>query len=88
MGLKLTDVPSGERIFIDTNIFLYSAFGHPTLGNICKDFLKRTQRKEIEGFSSDFVLNEVFHKLMIAEVASNLRLDGRNASSIIKKRPK
>ena len=87
MGLKLSEVPSGERIFIDTNIFLYSAFEHPAFGNTCREFLKRTQKKEMAGFSSDFVLNEVFHKLMIAEVANNLGLDRRNAVSIIKKKP-
>ena len=85
--MRLSEIPSGERIFIDTNIFLYSAFGHPTFDLACKEFLKRVQKCEITGFSSDSVLNEVFHKLMVAEVADNLDLDGRNAVSIIKKRP-
>ena len=83
----LSEIPSGESIFIDTNIFLYSAFEHPVFGNICKDFLKRTQKREIAGFSSDFVLNEAFHKLMIAEVANNLEIDGIKAVGIIKRKP-
>jgi len=36
MGLKLRELPANEEIFIDANIFLYSAFKHPVLGNNCK----------------------------------------------------
>jgi len=36
MGLKLSELPANEEIFIDANIFLYSAFKHPVLGNNCK----------------------------------------------------
>ena len=85
--MMLSEAPYGERIFIDTNIFLYSAFEHPAFGDICKDFFKRTQKKEIIGFSSDFVLNEVFHKLMVAEIADSLGLDGRKAVNIIRRNP-
>ena len=36
MGLKLRELPANEEIFIDANIFLYSAFKHPVFGNNCK----------------------------------------------------
>lgn len=85
--MKLLEIQSGKRIFIDANIFLYSAFDHPIFGVACKEFLERTLNREIIGFSSDFALNEVFHKIMIAEVASSQGIETKNAVSIIKKRP-
>jgi hypothetical protein len=49
MGLKLRELPANEEIFIDANIFLYSAFKHPVFGNKCKNFLIRIEKEEIYG---------------------------------------
>jgi predicted nucleic acid-binding protein len=38
----------------------------------------------MKGCVSDFVLNEVFHKLMVAEVTKNLTMSTREAISYIK----
>lgn len=84
----LSQIPSGERIFIDANIFLYSVFEHAVYGKSCKDFLKRVENDEIKAFTSDLVLNEVFHKLMIAEIAELEGIETNNAARIIKKQPK
>ena len=64
MGLILSQLQPGERVFIDTNIFLYAVFEHSAYGKSCRDFLKRVEKDELLGFASDLVLNEVFHKLM------------------------
>jgi predicted nucleic acid-binding protein len=85
--LKLLEIPKGESIFIDSNIFLYSAFEHPIIGDICKKFLQLIESDEIKGFTSDFVLNEVFHKLMIAEVADRRGTMLRKVPAIIKREP-
>ncbi|MEA2074269.1 MAG: PIN domain-containing protein [Euryarchaeota archaeon] len=87
MGLKLGGLLPDEKVFIDANIFLYSAFQHPVLGNNCKDFLVRVEKGEIIGHTSDFVLNEVFHKLMIAEVVKKFEKTAKQAISLIKKKP-
>ncbi len=84
----LSQVPSGERIFIDANIFLYSAFEHAVYGKSCNDFLKRAENNEIKAFTSDLALNEVFHKLMIAEIAELEGIETNNAARIIKRQPK
>ena len=68
MGLKLSQLPCGESIFLDANIFLYSAFDHPVFGGACRDLLARVDREEVHGYCSAFVLNEVFHKLMMSEI--------------------
>ncbi len=66
MGLNLSDIPDRTVIYVDANIFLFSAFKHPLYGDVCKEFLMR-----MEGYActSDYSLNEVFHKLMIAETS-------------------
>lgn len=37
---------SGERYFVDTNIFLYAIQAHPEFGGQCKEILKRIDRGE------------------------------------------
>ncbi len=87
MELKLDDLMSDAKVFIDANIFLYSAFKHPVFGNKCKDFLVRIEKGEINGNTSDYVLNEVFHKLMIAEVVKKFTKTAKQAIILIKKKP-
>jgi predicted nucleic acid-binding protein len=87
VGLKLSEIPDGEKAFIDSNIFLYSAFDHPTFGRICRDLLTRVENKEIKGCSSDYVLKAVFHKIMVAEIASVYGVEARKAKKLFKERP-
>jgi predicted nucleic acid-binding protein len=87
MGLKLSDLLVDGKVFIDANIFLYSAFQHPVFGSTCKDFLVRVEKSEISGNTSEYVLNEVFHKLMIAEVVKTFTQTAKQAVSLIKKKP-
>lgn len=86
MELDLRDF--NGRIYIDTNIFLYSAFNHPDFGESCKIFLERVDLGKIEGYVSDFVLNEVFHKLMVAEVTKKFTMSTGEAISYIRGNPK
>ena len=69
------------------NIFLYSVFEHPAYGKSCRGFLKHVENDEIKGFTSDLVLNEVFHKLMIADIAEIEGIEARNVAGLIKRRP-
>ena len=46
--MKLSQLPDGESIFLDANIFQYSAFDHPTFGGACKDFLARVDQEEVQ----------------------------------------
>jgi uncharacterized protein len=87
VGLILSQVPPDERVFIDTNIFLYSVFEHAIYGKSCREFLKRVENGEIKGFASDLVLNEVFHKLMVAEIAEIEGIDANNVTRLIKREP-
>ena len=55
MGLNLNQVPSGTRIFIDSNIFLYIFLKHPKFEETCQRFIKRTETMDIEGIVDEFV---------------------------------
>ncbi len=85
--MRLSEIPHGEKVFIDANIFLYSAFDHPTFGEPCKAFLDKADEGKVTGYSSELVVNEVFHKLTIAEAASKLGVDAKKAAATIKRRP-
>lgn len=84
----LGSLSHGSKIFIDANIFLYSIFGHPTLKPQCKEFLLKVENGVYESVTSTLVLNEVMHKLMLAEVAKIKRLSSeRDALRLIKEQP-
>ena len=85
--MKLSQLPDGESIFLDANIFLYSAFDHPTFGGACRDFLIRVNQEEVHGYCSAFVLNEVFHKLMMSEIVDRFGVQAGAANNLFKQRP-
>jgi predicted nucleic acid-binding protein len=87
VGLSFVRIPSGTRVYVDANIHLYSAFKHPVYGTSCRDLLIRIDEGNVYGYTSDFVLDEVLHKLMIAEVAKNYTKSVRGAVAYIKKNP-
>jgi len=84
MGLNLSDIPDRTVIYVDANIFLFSAFKHPLYGDVCKEFLLR-----MEGYActSDYSLNEIFHKLMIAETSKKFAIRPKEVIFFIKKNP-
>ncbi len=84
MGLKLSAVPEGTEIYIDANILLFSAFKHPSYGELCKNFLIKIENSAC---TSDFTLNEVFHKLMLAEVSKRFDVKPKDAVALIKQNP-
>jgi len=85
--MRLEKVPSGCKVFIDTNIFLYDIAGHPVYGGSCKRFLKRLEIREIVGVTSVVVLNELLHKLILGEVSKRKGLTLSQGMEYIKKNP-
>ena len=65
---KIFAIPSGEKILFDTNIFIYSALDHPRYGDICTNLIYEVESGEIGGYIPTIVLNELLHRLMIAEI--------------------
>jgi predicted nucleic acid-binding protein len=60
----LPNVPSHSFIFIDANIFVYGLTGQ------CRQFLDRCLREEVTGITLLETVNEVTHRLMLAEALS------------------
>ena len=62
----LAAIPSGSRVFIDANIFVYHFTSTP-LTAACTAFLKRVEVGDLGGITSVIALAEVAHRLMILE---------------------
>jgi predicted nucleic acid-binding protein len=62
--LRLDEIPSGSRIFVDSTIFIYHFAGASTA---CRTLLERCEGGDLKGLTSTVVLAEVAHRLMIVE---------------------
>lgn len=63
----LPHLPAHSFIVIDANIFLYGLSGQSTE---CRQFLDRALREEVTGIALFETVNEVTHRLMLAEALS------------------
>jgi len=48
--MNFLDIPEGESVFIDANVFVYAFAADPTLGPPCRDLVERIGRKEHEAY--------------------------------------
>jgi predicted nucleic acid-binding protein len=81
-------LPVSSNVFIDPNRFLYHIMKHPKLFPSCKDFLTRIEAGEYNGFTSILAINEVLHKLMLAEAIKTYGLRSeRDAIRLLKEKP-
>ena len=72
----LANLRDGDRMFIDTNIFIYHFGGRSVQ---CKAFLERCARRELLGYTSTPVLAEVLHRRMVAEAIAKGLVTARTA---------
>ncbi len=66
------NIPSGERVFLDANVFILHFGKDPTLGQPCERLLIRIENQDLHGFTSAHVLSEVAHRLMGIEAHNTL----------------
>jgi predicted nucleic acid-binding protein len=64
---RLPNIPSGTRAIFDSNVLVYWVLDHPHFGNSCEEAIRRVEDGEILGVIPAVVLNELLHRLMIAE---------------------
>ncbi len=64
----LAEVPSGMRLGLDANIFIY-AFGRQSVQ--CGHLLERCQEGDVRAVTTIEVVNEVCHRLMLLEAFEN-----------------
>ena len=80
----LNKIEPGAVLFVDTNIFLYGILGHWRHGEVCKTFLEKVNKGGYTGVISVLVCNEIFHRVMIAEVVEKYRIEPKYAVSYLK----
>ena len=77
----------GVTIFIDANIFLYKILEHWKYAQPCTELLKDVNYGKYSGVTSVFVLNEVFHRVMIAELFKNYSIEAKYSTKYLKENP-
>jgi len=82
--MKLTEIPAGEAVFIDANIFIYHFAG---ASEECKEFLKNCAQRKITAFTATTVLMEVCHRLMAIEAVKLTLVKPRQSASHLQKNP-
>jgi predicted nucleic acid-binding protein len=60
----IEDLPAGTHVFIDANIFIYAFLDH---SHQCRALLGRCATEQVLGITTLEVVNEVTHRMMIAE---------------------
>jgi len=66
-ALPLLELPAGQTVFIDANIFIYHFTG---LSQECSSFLERCERGELWGVTAVHIILEVLHRLMMIEAVT------------------
>lgn len=83
----LSTVPSGSKVFVDTNIFVFYYLDQGYLTHACYDFLKRTAIGEIQGFTSSLVVAELTHRVIVSEAAEQLGLESKKIVPYLQTHP-
>jgi predicted nucleic acid-binding protein len=65
--MTFADIPAGEAVFVDANVFIYYFRPDPVLGSACEQLLQRIDSGNIQGFTSAHVVSEMAHRLMTDE---------------------
>jgi len=76
---RLANLPAGADVFLDANVFIYSFGGQ---SNECRDLLRRCATEEIFGVTTLEVINEVTHRLMLAEAVAKGIITRQNAAAL------
>ena len=69
----LNNLPVGNVVYVDSNIFIYDTTEHPKYAISCSKFLDRVESGGIIGITSILTVNETVHKLSIIELSSKMK---------------
>ena len=83
--MKLTDVHSDTRLFIDSNIFIYHFAG---ASDECTEFLSRCEQGDLAAFTSTSIIAEVMHRLMMLEAVKKKLLRPPNIVKKLASKPR
>lgn len=74
----------GERVFIDSTIFIYHFAG---VSSQCRALLERCENSQLKGVSSSVVMAEVIHRLMMIEAVERKLVSGGNVAKKLRGKP-
>lgn len=69
--MNVSELPEGQKVFVDANIYLFNALDNRKYGEISTRFLERIEKGEIKAVTNVLVLNEVAFKILIAELSNH-----------------
>ena len=70
----LDKLEPGTKVFIDANIFLYEILAHRKYCDSCRRFLEGLNEGKYY-VTSVLVCNEVFHRVMVAEIVEKFGIE-------------
>ena len=82
--MKLEDLPSGARVFVDANILIYHFSG---ISLECRAFLQRCESRQVEAFTGVHILLEITHRLMVLEALQKGLITGGQPARKLKEQP-
>lgn len=83
-ALPLQELPAGQTVFIDANIFIYHFTG---ISQECSSFLERCERGELWGVTAVHILLEVLHRLMMIEAVTKGLVTSGNVVKKLREKP-
>jgi len=83
-ALPLPELPAGQTVFIDANIFIYHFTG---LSQECSGFLERCERGDLWGVTAVHILLEVLHRLMMIEAVTKGLVTSGNVARKLREKP-
>jgi hypothetical protein len=81
--MALTDIPPGERLYVDANIFIYHFAGE---SNECSHLLERIEQEDVGGITGTTSVIEVTHRLVMLEaIEHGLEIRSNPAARLARK---
>jgi predicted nucleic acid-binding protein len=81
------EVADGERVFVDSNIFIYHFSKFEKFSTPCLSFFQKVEDGKISAFASTTVLAEVLHRLMVIEAANKFNIQPKSVVKFLKDNP-
>jgi len=81
---NLRALPSGEKVFIDSNILTYHLLNDPIYGKRCKEFIDRVENRDLDGFISPIIVSETLFNFIKAAIVKNYRIRPKEITIFLK----
>lgn len=81
----LTDVPTGSRIFVDSNILIYHLLDDELYGETCRGFLRRVDLGAVTAFTSPIVVSETLFIYLRAWIIQNKKIAPKQVLHYLKR---